>query len=133
MSIYGDLVDALESTPRMPRDAGAVGLAKAYAGLLDDCFDALANDDATEDPAEHARKVLEISRIGARLEAMLDRLGMAPGARPAVPNGRGGTGGDPASSALDALRSDAAAGAPSTGIDYAAAVDPSVTEADAED
>jgi hypothetical protein len=133
VTIGGELDEALQTTPRMPRDAVAVALAKRYADALDDCFDALIHDDALEDPAEHARKILEISRLGSRLEAMLDRLGMAPSARPVLPTGGGESGGDPASGELDRLRSDAAAGAPTTGVDYAAAVDPAVTEADAED
>jgi hypothetical protein len=132
MTIHGDLEEALETTPRMPRDRVAVALAMRYAGALDDCFDELINGDAAEDGAEHARKVLEIARLGQRLEAMLDRLGMAPSARPIVPTG-GERGGDPASGVLDGLRSDAAAGAPASGIDYAAHVDPSVAEADAAD
>ena len=134
MTILSDLEEALETTPRMPRDALAVAVLRRYARALDDCFDALNDDDPAEDPAAHARVVLEISRLGARLEAMLDRMGMAPSARPAAREGEGGgTGGDPASAELDRLRADAAAGAPTVGVDYAAAVDPSVTEADAED
>lgn len=132
MTILSDLEESLETTPRMPRDALAVALLKRYARALDDCFDSLNDDDPAEDPAAHARVVLEISRLGARLEAMLDRLGMAPSARPIVP-GKDGPGGDPASAALDRARADAAAGAPASGIDYAAAVDPAVAEADGED
>jgi hypothetical protein len=134
VSIEGALEAALETTPRMPRDGVAVQLALRYAEALDDAFDALVGgDDAAEDGAAHARTVLEIARLGSRLEAMLDRLGMAPSARPVLPTGGGESGGDPASGELDRLRSDAAAGAPTTGVDYAAAVDPAVAEADAED
>lgn len=117
----------------MPRDTVAVALALRYADALDDCFDDLVNGDAAEDGAAHARKVLEIARVGQRLEAMLDRLGMSPSARPAIPPNGADRGGDPASADLERARADAAAGAPSSGIDYAAAVDPSVAEADAED
>lgn len=133
MTIYDDLIESLETTPRMPRDGVAVALAKRYAGALDDCFDELINGESAEDGAEHARKVLEITRLGGRLEAMLDRLGMAPGSRPALPTNGGHDGGDPASAALDSLRADSAAGAPTTGVDYAASVDPAVTAADSED
>jgi hypothetical protein len=148
VTIGGDLDAALESTPVLPRDAVAVMLARRYAEALDDCFDALAGvarpcprcrttydeGDAVEDGAAHARVVLEISRLGGRLEAMLDRLGMAPSARPAVPGGGGGIGGPtPAGAALSQLERDAAAGAPASGVDYAAHVDPAVTGADAEE
>lgn len=130
MSLTAALDEALETTPRLPRDAAAVALARRYAAALDDLFDALVNDpDASEDRATHARVILEITRIGGRFEACLDRLGMAPGARPVIPGERGG--GDPTSDRLDALRSDSAAGAPTTGIDYTAAVDPAVIAADA--
>jgi hypothetical protein len=132
MTILSDLEESLETTPRMPRDAFAVALLRRYARALDDCFDALNDDDPTEDAASHARVVLEISRLGARLEAMLDRMGMAPSARPVLPAG-GERGGDPTSGELERLRADAAAGTPTTGLDYAAAVDPAVTAADAED
>ena len=131
-TIAGDLEDAFATTPTLPRDVVTKTLAMRYAQTLDDCFDALISDDAMEDPAEHARKVLEIARLGARLEAQLDRLGMAPSARPAVTGSSGGESGpDAASRALERLRGDAAAGAPTVGLDYAAAVDASVTEADA--
>ena len=134
MTILGDLDGALETTPRMPRDAVAVALAKRYAEALDDCFDQLVNDvECVEDAAAHARKVLEIARLGQRLEGMLDRLGMAPGARPAALNSQGVAGDDPESASLARARADVDAGAPASGIDYAAAVDPAVTEADTED
>jgi hypothetical protein len=147
VSVYGDLVDALKTTPVLPRDLVTVALARRYAATIDDLFDELVGasrpcprcrvvydeGDAIEDGAEHARKILEIARIGQRLEGLLDRLGMAPSARPAVPQSGGEAGGDPTSGELDRLRSDAAAGAPTTGIDYAAAVDPAVTDADTED
>jgi hypothetical protein len=132
-SIADELAEALTTTPTLPRDSVATALARRYAEALDDCFDALSGDNAAEDEASAARTVLEISRLGARLEAMLDRLGMAPSARPAVPNGGGP--GDPsvAARALDALERDAAAGAPASGVDYTAAVDPAVAEADTVD
>jgi hypothetical protein len=134
MSIGGDLDESLESTPVLPRDAVAVGLARRYAAALDDCFDALVNGDAAEDDAVHARVVLEITRLGGRLEAMLDRLGMAPSARPAVPSGAGGTDGPTAAAgALSQLERDRAAGAPTSGFDYAAPVDPAVADAIAAD
>jgi hypothetical protein len=133
MTILSDLEDALATTPRMPRDGMAVALLYRYARALDDCFDDLTSPDAVENGAAHARVVLEITRLGARVEAMLDRLGMSPAARPMIPGPGGERGGDPASAELDRLRSDAAAGAPTTGVDYTAAVDPAVTEADSED
>lgn len=133
MTIGGDLRQSLETTPVLPRDRATIALAKRYADALDDCFDDLLNGEAAEDGAEHARKILEIARVGARLEAMLDRLGMSPSARPAVTGSGGETVVDPATAELERLRADAAAGAPTTGLDYAAAVDPAVTAADTED
>ena len=133
MSLSVQLDDALATVPRLPRDAVAVALAYRYAAALDDCFDALTEVTAMENPAEHARKVLEIARLGQRLEAQLDRLGMAPSARPAVVGNGGDHGPTPEAREFERLRADAAAGAPATGVDYAASVDPSVTEADAED
>jgi hypothetical protein len=132
-SVLADLDQALETTPRLPRDLVTVTLARRYARALDLCLDQLESDDAIEDAAHHARKVLEIARLGQRMEGMLDRLGMAPGARPAVPGNPNGAERDPQSSALDQLRTDAAAGAPTSGVDYAASVDPSVTDADTAD
>lgn len=133
MSLAVQLDDALATTPRLPRDAVTVALAYRYATALDDCFDALTGADALEDPAEHARKVLEIARLGARLEATLDRLGMAPSARPAVVGNGGDHGPTAEALAFERLRADAAAGAPSSGLDYAAGVDPAVAAADSED
>ena len=133
-SVLTDLEASLESTPVLPRDRVAVTLARRYARALDVCLDELDSEVAIEDPAHHARKVLEIARLGQRLEGMLDRLGMAPGSRPLVPDGSSGRGGgSPEADKLDVLRRDSAAGAPASGVDYAAGVDPSVTEADAED
>lgn len=134
MTILSALEEALESTPVLPRDQLATALLRRYAAALDDSLDALDDVDAAEDAATHARIVLEIARLGARLEAMLDRLGMAPSARPVVPSDGGGRDGQtPEAASLEQLRRDAAAGTPASGIDYAAAVDPAVTEADAAD
>jgi hypothetical protein len=132
--IHDAVLAALESTPVLPRDQAAIALAARYAERLDDLFDLEAGDAAAEDAAAHARITLEITRMGGRLEALLDRLGMTPAARPVVPNGGGERGGStPEADALAQLERDAAAGAPSSGIDYAAGVDPAVAEADAED
>lgn len=130
MTVAADLAESLRTTPVLPRDAVTVALAHRYAGALDDLFDRLEDMEAQEDGAHHARTVLEITRIGARLEATLDRLGMSPGARPATRGAEGQTGDDPARDSLDTLRRDADAGAPASGVDYAAAVDPAVTAAD---
>jgi hypothetical protein len=133
VSVEGALEEALETTPLLPRDLAARQLALRYAETLDDLFDSLVNGDAAEDGAAHARVILEIARVGARYEAMLDRLGMSPGARPVIPNGGAPGGTSPDAGRLDQLRRDAAAGAPTSGVDYAAAVDPAVAEADAAD
>lgn len=134
-SLLAALDASLESTPRLPRDAAAVALARQYAAMLDDATDRLtdAAEGETEDGKDFGRMVAVITRIGPRYEAMLDRLGMAPGSRPATLNGQGVGGGDPESAALERARADADAGAPASGIDYAAAVDPAVTETDPED
>jgi hypothetical protein len=138
-SIEGALEVALETTPRLPRDMATVQLALRYAELLDDLFAALGKQVAPEDAerddgAEYARTVLAIARTGARFEATLDRLGMAPSARPAVTGIGGGEHGPTAEAvALEQLRADASAGAPASGVDYAAAVDPAVAAADAAD
>jgi hypothetical protein len=134
VTILSALEEALEHTPVLPRDQLATALLRRYAAALDDSLDALDDVDAAEDAATHARIVLEIARLGARLEAMLDRLGMAPSARPVVPHDGGGRDGTtPEAASLEQLRRDAAAGAPASGLDYAAAVDPAVTAADTED
>lgn len=132
-SVLTDLRAALESTPVLPRDAAAVTLALRYARALDVCLDELDSDAAIEDAAHHARKVLEVARLGQRLEQMFDRLGMGPGARSAIRGDGGERGTDPASDALAQLERDAAAGGPASGVDYTAAVDPAVTDADTED
>ena len=135
--LYDAVLAALETVPQLPRDVVATQLALRYAERLDGLFELsmdapVPEDGGPADGAERARVTLEITRMGARLEAMLDRLGMAPSARPLVPTGgNGGT--SPEADQLDALSRDAAAGAPSSGIDYAAGVDPSVTAADAAD
>ena len=119
---------SLRSTPRLERDAATVELALAYARQFDVLGAALAEIDPVESSVAHRRAVASYKDIGRMLEATLDRLGMSPGARPAVRDG-GQVGGDPDSAALDRLRADAAAG--TAGVDYAAAVDPAVTAADA--
>jgi methylphosphotriester-DNA--protein-cysteine methyltransferase len=147
VTIAADLAESLRTTPVLPRDAVTVALAQRYAAALDDCFDELIgagrpcprcraeydDSDAAEAGAAHARIVLEINRLGARLEATLDRLGMSPGARPAVRGAEGQTEHDPARAALEQLERDTAAGAPNSGVDYAAALDPAVAAALAEE
>lgn len=120
---------ALESTPHLPRDRAAVHLARSYAAMLDDAMDRMterAEEDEDESRA-FGRMVTIIAKIGPRYEAVLDKLGMSPGARPAT---RGGEphGVDPAAVALEGLRSAAA-----DGIDQASSVDAAVAEALASD
>lgn len=121
---------ALITAPHLPRDLAAVQLARTYADMLDDALDRLAERAEEEDDGSRAfaRVVAVIAKIGPRYEAVLDKLGMSPGARPAV---RGGEphGVDPAAAALDDLRD----GAVADGVDYSAVVDPAVAEADAAD
>ena len=134
-SLTTSLRKALDSTPRLPRDRAAVRLAMHYASLLDDLFDRLdevgehRDDDGRDSSvADINRLTSMISKIGPRYEATLDKLGMAPGARPAL---RGGdpAGVTPAAAALGALQR----GHAPPGLDPGAAVDPAVTAADAGD
>jgi hypothetical protein len=114
----------------MDRDAAAVDLALRHAKHLDVLSDALTELDPIENPSDYRRVVASYRDFARMLQETLDRLGMNPAARPVRPAGTE-AGGDPASAALDGLRADAAAG--TAGVDYAAVVDPAVTEADAAD
>ncbi|MFD2763938.1 terminase small subunit [Micromonospora eburnea] len=134
MTISSKLRLALQETPRLPRDAATVELALTYARQLDRLIKRLGEEEAIDSPVHHKRVITEVDIIGRRLEATLDRLGMSPGARPAVRGGGQEAGGDPASGQLDQLRADAAAGGGgAAGLDYTEAVDPAVTAADAGD
>lgn len=118
--------EAVRTAPRLPRDAATVHLARHYAAMLDDAFDRLQDgaEQDGEDSRDFARVVNIVAKIGPRYEAVLDKLGMSPGARPAA---RGGDphGSSPASQTLRELQSGAAA----HGVDPAAGVDPAVAEA----
>jgi hypothetical protein len=114
----------------MERDAAMVELALQYARHMDAVSSAMEDLDPIDNPVDYRRAVASYKDLGRMLQEALDRLGMNPAARPVRPAGSE-VGGDPASAALDGLRSDAAAGV--VGVDYAAAVDPAVTEADAGD
>jgi hypothetical protein len=129
VTISSRLRAALRSTPRLDRDAATVELALAYAKQLDRLFIRLSERDAVDSPTHHKRVITEIDIMGRRLQAILDRLGMSPAARRVMRDGGQAVGGESDSAALDGLRADAAAGA--AGVDYAAAVDPAVTAADA--
>ena len=127
---------ALESTPRLPRDRAGVRLAMNYAATLDDLFDRLDEaaehrDDDGKDTAvaDINRLTSLIAKIGPRYEATLDRLGMFPGARPAVRGGEAVGGQSPEAALLTYLQR----GLTPAGFDPAAAVDPSVTAADSGD
>ncbi len=128
-SLSTSLRKGLDSTPRLPRDRAAIRLAMHYASLLDDAFDRLREVGEDGDSlANFNRMAALIAKIGPRYEATLDKLGMTPGARPAV---RGGdpAGVSPAASWLAFLQS----GGTPPGFDPGASVDPSVAEADAVD
>jgi hypothetical protein len=127
-SIRAAVERSLPDLPRKPRDEAAVAALKLYATLLDDSVDRLQDAVEEEQNRDFGRMVMAITKIGPRFERMIDMLGMAPGSRPAAPQG-GSTGGDPASAALDQLR--AGVRAVAARLDPAAAVDPAVTEADA--
>ena len=127
------LQDALEATPHLVRDRATIALAFRYADIIDDAQDRLAEADEDDQARNFARMVAVVDKIGGRLQATLDRMGMAPGARAATRDGdpQGGTGGaDAGADHLARLR--AAAGSP-PGVDPAALVDPAVTEVDAAD
>jgi hypothetical protein len=130
-SLEAALDESLRSTPHLPRDRAMIELARHYARMLDDAADRLtdAGDGEAEDGRDFARMAALIARIGPRYEATLDRLGMSPGARPAVRGGEHDGRVDPAAGALAILQS----GGVAAGVDYAAAVDPAVAEADAGD
>lgn len=130
-SMRAALDDALTEAPHLKRDRAMIALAYRYADLIDDALDRADQAEDDEQARDFARMVAVIAKIGPRLEAALNAMGMSPGARPATRNGgEHGTAPDPGSVALDQLTG--AGGAPA-GVDYAAAVDPSVTEADAGD
>jgi hypothetical protein len=130
-SLEASLTASLASTPHLPRDRAMIELAKTYARMLDDAADRLsdAGDGEAEDGRDFARMAALIAKIGPRYEATLDRMGMSPGARPAVRGGEHDGRIDPAAAALAVLQS----GGVAAGVDYAAAVDPAVAEADAGD
>lgn len=132
-SLRAALDDALASTPHLPRDRAAIALARRYADLLDDATDrlddaaeVLADTDGQDGARDFGRMVTVIIRLGPRLESVLDRLGMTPGARRGeernVPD-------DPAADVLAGLR----AAYDATRVDPAAAVDEAVTAAIAGD
>jgi hypothetical protein len=122
--------EAIRTAPHLPRDVAMVVLARRYADTLDDAYDRLeeASEDEEEQPRNFGRMVAIIAKIGPRYEAVLDKLGMSPGARPAS---RGGDphGVDPAAAALAELQS----GSSPPGLNPAAYVDAAVAEADAGD
>lgn len=126
-SLRAALDEALRTTPYMPRDVAMVTLARRYADTLDDAYDRLdeASEDEEEQPRNFGRMVAVIAKIGPRYEAVLDKLGMSPGARPAT---RGGEphGVDPAAAALASLQS----GGSPAGVDTSAHLHPAVADAD---
>lgn len=125
-SLLDALDDALRTTPALPRDRAVITLARRYAATLDDAYDRMseAGEDEEDQPRNFARMVAVIAKIGPRYEAVLDKLGMSPGARPAT---RGGDPHhvDPAAAALADLQS----GEPAHGVDPAQGVHPAVAEA----
>jgi hypothetical protein len=75
------LADALKDAPLLPRDSGAVALAKQYAAAIDADGDVL-------------------DALGPKLLAVLVQLGMTPAGRGA----KGGAPDGPVASKLDELR-----------------------------
>lgn len=131
-SLRSALIASLESTPHLPRDRALIALALRYADMIDDAQDRLGEAGDEDEARDLGRMIAIVAKIGPRLEAVLDKMGMSPGARPATGGGAPLNGTDPGSTALAALQS-GRPGSPAPGIDYAAAVDPAVTEADTED
>lgn len=129
-SLSAALELGLQSTPHLPRDIASIALARTLATLLDDAQDRLtdAAEDQTEDGRDFARMVTVIDRLAPKYAAMLDRLGMSPGARPATRGGELDGRTDPAAGELARLQS-AAPGAPADGLDYAEDLHPAVAEA----
>lgn len=107
MTIHSKLLKSLETTPVLMRDLVSVELALAYAEKLDGLLVRLGEEEALDSAAHHKRVITEIDIVGRRLEAMLDRLGLSPAARPAVPSGGGPAVPDPTAAALDGLVRDA--------------------------
>lgn len=130
-SLRAALVASLESTPHLPRDRAMIALALRYADMIDDAQDRAGEADDDDQARNVARMIGLVAKIGPRLEAVLDKMGMSPGARPATTGGAPLNGTDPGSAALAGLQA-GRPGSPAPGIDYAAAVDPAVTEADTE-
>lgn len=127
-SLRGALAAALESAPYLPRDRAAVALAFRYADLIDDAQDRIEQAEDDDESRAYGRYVTVVAKIGPRLEAVLDRMGMTPGARPAVPGGvPHGAAPDPRASALEHL--ERSAGTPAAGLDPSALVDPAVAAA----
>lgn len=133
-SLRAALDESLRSTPHLPRDQAVIAVACHLADLLDDATDRLtdAAEGETEDGRDFARMVTVIDRLTPKYLAALDRLGMSPGARPQTRAGEHDGRTDPAAAELAKLQS-SGPGSPSAGIDYAAHLDASVTEADSVD
>lgn len=125
-SLTASVESALRDLPRLPRDRAAVQALRLYATLLDDAVDRLSDAAEDDETRDFARMVNVVAKIGPRFERMIDMLGMAPGSRPVLPKDPH-AGGDPRNDILERLRDIA------DGFDPAAAVDASVTEADAGD
>lgn len=126
-SLSAALQTALADTPHLPRDRAMIALAVRYAALLDDATDRLqeaadtmADTDGQDGARDFGRMITVVTRLGPRLEAVLDKLGMSPGSRRA--DGSTHVPDDPAAAALGDLRAAFAAR-----VDLAAAVDPAVT------
>lgn len=123
---------ALPTTPALPRDAAMINLARRQAARLDDVEDLIEQAESEES----GRSVISLEtlrdRMIGRYLATLDRMGMSPGARPAVRGGEHDGKPDPAAVALSGLQS-GAAGSAAAGLDSTAFVDPAVTDADAGD
>lgn len=124
-SILTAVERSLEDLPRLDRDDAAVEALRLYATLLDDAVDRMSDAAEDDEARDFNRMVTAISKIGPRLERMIDLLGMAPGSRPTAPKDPH-AGGDPQDDFLEQLRATLA-----TGFDPAATVDPTVTAADA--
>jgi hypothetical protein len=122
------LETALRTTPHLPRDVAMIALARQYAAMLDDANDRLAQALEEDEQRAFQRMVNVVTKVGALYAATLDKLGMSPGARPAVRGGEPHSV-DPSAAALAELQS----GAAPAGADPSAHLDPAVAEALASD
>ena len=129
-SMHDAFCQAVEEAPTLPRDLALIALANRLAERID-----AVDDEITEGAVAEGRGVVSMEGVRDKLIknylGTLDRLGMTPAARTSQRGVEGGPVGapDPSAVALAHLQRGAQPGAAAVGVDYAAAVDPAVTDA----